>query len=51
MFDAKFHAFQELAALINLFVPRGYQLTKEQTAAIHACAKRLAVDLTSGDYE
>lgn len=50
MLDAKFHAFQELSRLLDKVLPKGYQLTKEQGDAVHACAKKLAEDLTSGEY-
>jgi hypothetical protein len=50
-YDAKFHAFQEIAKLVDFLVPKGYQLTKEQSDAIHACARKLGTDLTSGIYE
>jgi hypothetical protein len=50
-FDAKFHAFQEISKLVDLLFPNGYQLTKDALDAIHACAKKLADDLTNGDYE
>jgi hypothetical protein len=51
MYDAKFHAFNELCKLIEKFVPKEYQFTREQSYAIHECAKKLAKDLTSGEYE
>ena len=51
MYDAKFHAFQELNKLLDKFIPKGYQYTREQADAIHACARKLAKDLTSGEYE
>lgn len=50
VFDAKFHAFMELAKLVDIFLPKGYQLTQVQCDAIHNCATTLAKDLTSGDY-
>ncbi len=49
-YDAKFRAFQEISKVVDRLVPTGYQLTKEQADAIHACARKLADDLTSGDY-
>ena len=49
--NAKFHAFQEIAKVVDVLIPKGYQLTKEQSDAVHACAKKLAADLTSGQYE
>ncbi len=48
--DASFHAFQQVAKLVRVLVPKGYQLTKEQADAVHACAEKLAKDLTSDEY-
>jgi hypothetical protein len=50
-YDAKFHAFQEIVKLVEILIPKDYQLTLTQVKAIHACAKKLATDLTSGVYE
>lgn len=50
-FDAGFYAFQEISKLVDVLLPKGYQLTKVQSDAVHACAKRMAVDLLSGTYE
>lgn len=51
MYDARFHAFQELSKLLDKVLPKGYQFTKEQSDAVHACARKLAKDLTGGEYE
>jgi hypothetical protein len=51
MYDAKFHAFMELSKLIDKLIPKGTQFTKEQSDAVHACARKLADDLTSGEYK
>jgi hypothetical protein len=51
MWDAKFHAFMELNKVLDKIVPKSYQYTKEQADAIHECARKLAKDLTSGEYE
>lgn len=50
-FDAKFHAFMEINKLLDVVLRKGTQLTAEQVDAVHACAKKLAKDLTSGEYE
>lgn len=50
-FDAKFHVFQEIAKLVEVLMPKGYQLTRMQVDCIHACARKLAVDLTERNYE
>ena len=50
LWNAKFHAFIEINSLINKIVPKGYQFTNEQANAVHACAQKLAKDLTSGKY-
>jgi hypothetical protein len=50
-YDAKFHALQELANLLNALFPEIKQLTKEQSDLLHTCAEKLAHDLTSGEYE
>lgn len=49
-FDAKFHAFLEVNKLLDKLLPEGTQLTIEQADAVHACAKKLAEDLTSGEF-
>jgi hypothetical protein len=49
-FDAKFHAFMELNKLLDKFTSPVQQYTKEQADAVHACAKKLAEDLLSGDF-
>ena len=50
-YDGKFHAFQVIAELLDILLPKGYQLDREQAAAVHLAAKTLSDDLTSGDYE
>jgi len=50
MWDAKFHAFQEINKLIDKIVPQGTQFTKEQAEAVHECARKLAKDLTNGKF-
>lgn len=49
-YDAKFHAFLTLAKFVETLLPKGQQLTKEQIALVHATSKKLAEDLTSGQY-
>lgn len=51
MYDAKFRAFQEISRMVDILLPGGMQLAKEQADAVHACADRLAKDSTSGEYE
>jgi hypothetical protein len=51
MFDAKFHAFQEVGKLLDEVLPNGYQFTREQSDAIHKFAEKLAEDLLGGEYE
>ncbi len=51
MFDAKFHAFNEVSSLLEKIIPEGYQFTFAQVKAVHACADKLAKDLTSGEYD
>jgi hypothetical protein len=49
-FDAKFHIFQEVNKLLDMFLPKGYQYTVEQADAVHAFAKKLAADMATGKY-
>jgi hypothetical protein len=52
MYDAEFHAFLELTTLVTkLLGPGQRQLTFDEADAVRACAKKLAKDLTSGEYE
>jgi len=51
MYDAKFHVFQKVNDLLDLFIPEGWQLSLEQIKAIHKFSENISQDLLSGEYK